>query len=429
MNSSLLFVYTLLFPVFERVAQVLSILHPKLHTFFLIRKGLFEELEKKISKISDSSFKVWIHATSVGEFEQARPIIAALKEKHPDIVIFISFFSNSGYNARKNFPDASAVFYLPSDTKSNAKRLISLLKPNLLLLMRYDFWPNHLKEAKRNNIRLVLAAAVLQQHAPYFKPLLKSFYQSIFQLFDCIYTASAKDTLAFRKIFMCQNVETAGDPRFDQVCLRSGNTSKVNHLNPLFENQMVLVAGSVWQKDEAILLDAWQKLEKKPSLILVPHEVGHENMIRLSKDLQKRSLAFVQVSALSKSFNPEQHILIIDQIGYLAELYSFASIAYVGGGFGVNVHNTLEPAVFGIPILFGPNYHNSPEAEDLVAAGGASVIHDQKELASKLNKLISDSLLRKNAGNIAKKFVKERSGATVKIVESIEQFYFNTKGK
>jgi 3-deoxy-D-manno-octulosonic-acid transferase len=428
MNTYALSFYKVIFPAVLGAARGLDFLHPRLRTFFSVREGLFNELEKKTGGLPRSAFRVWVHAASVGEFEQARPIIAALREKHPEIVFFVSFLSDSGYNARKNFPDAAAVFYLPADTSANAKRLISLIQPDLLLLMRYDFWPNHLLEAKKNGTKLILAAAVLQQHAPYFKPFLKSFYRSIFHLFDYIYTASNKDSIAFREKFGCRNVKTAGDPRFDQVVLRSRNHARVDHLKPIFEKLTVLVAGSVWDKDEAVLLDSWQALEIKPSLILVPHEVNPENMERLARDLQKRSLSFVKVSALDNSFDPRRQILVIDQTGYLTELYSLATLAYVGGGFGVNVHNTLEPAVFSIPVLFGPRYHNSPEAEDLVEAGGATVINDQTDLAAALKTLTLDSAQRKATGTIAGTFVKERSGATAIIAGSIEHIYATRKG-
>jgi len=422
MNSPALLAYTILFPIFLAIARFFSPLHPKLKTFFRVRKGVFEELKQKINTLPSATFTLWIHAASVGEFEQARPIIAALKASHPEITLFVSFLSDSGYNARKNFTDASAVFYLPADTHSNARKLLSLLKPDLLLLMRYDFWPNHLMEAKKKGAKLILAAAVLQNNASYFHPLLKGFYRSIFNLFDNIYTVSSKDSVAFRQIFRCEQAETAGDPRFDQVFLRSQNCAMVDHLKPLFENRTVMVAGSVWDRDEKRLLPAWQKLEKRPSLILVPHEVNSENMARLYRELQNRSLAYVPISTLTETFDPEREILVIDQTGYLVELYSLASIAYVGGGFGVNIHNTLEPAVFNIPVLFGPNCHNSPEAEELVAAGGAAIIHDVKELAAALKTLTTDTVQREKSGKAAGKFVQERTGATTLIAESIESY-------
>lgn len=423
MNSPALFFYTLFFPFFLGIARLLSLLHPKLWTFFKVRRGVFDELEQKINKLPLSPFTLWVHAASVGEFEQARPIIAALKKKHPETTLFVSFLSDSGYNARKNFEEASAVFYLPIDTRTNARKLISLIKPDLLLLMRYDFWPNHLLEAQKNGTKLILAAAVLQQNAPYFNPLIKGFYRSIFKLFDHIYTVSEKDTLAFMEIFNCRKTDTAGDPRFEQVFSRSQNCSKIDHLKPLFKNRTVLVAGSVWRKDEALILQAWQKLENRPTLILIPHDVNSKNMARLYRELQSFSLAYAPVSTLNETFDPEHEIMVIDQIGYLLELYSLASIAYVGGGFGVNVHNTLEPAVYSIPVLFGPHYHNSPEAEGLIAAEGATVIHDQKGLADALKTLTTDTTEREKRGIAAGIFVQKSMGATAIIVENIERYY------
>ncbi len=427
MNSFLLSLYSSLSPLAFGAARLLIPLQPRLRTFFSVREGSIGALEQTVATLPSSSFRLWVHAASVGEFEQARPVIARLKEKHPDIALFVSFLSDSGYNARKNFPDAAAVFYLPADTRANARKLQKLIKPDLMLLMRYDFWPNHLLEARKQGVRLMLAAAVLQENSHYFNPLLKRFWQEIFTLFEQIFTASAKDTQAFRKQFGCLQAETAGDPRFDQVVLRSLNCSKVDHLRPFYENRTVLCAGSVWEQDTALLLDAWQKLEKRPALILVPHEVKPEHLQRLYLDLQKRSIDCVPVSAIDQTFDARRQVLVIDQVGYLAELYSIASFAYVGGGFGVNVHNTLEPAVYGLPVIFGPRHHNSPEAEGLAAAGGATVVHDRQSLTSILRVLTSDPAERQRIGRIAGRFVTERTGATAKIAGSIEQLYADAK--
>ncbi len=428
MSSITVFLYTILFPFVLGIAKLISSRHPKLQTFFRLREKLFEALEQNISqKSSSSAFRLWVHASSVGEFEQARPVIAALKERHPELTLFVSFLSDSGYNARKKYPDAAAVFYLPTDTRRNARKLVALLRPDVMLLMRYDFWPNHLLEAKKAGVKLILAAAVLQENSLYFNPVLKGFYRNIFHLFDEIFTASPKDTLAFREQFRCEYAETAGDPRFDQVWQRSRNSSSVDHIKNLYQQRMVLVAGSIWEQDEMLLLSAWQALGKGLSLVLVPHQVNPENMARLYRELDKRSLASTPVSALNGNFNPEKEILVIDQTGYLVELYSVASFAYVGGGFGVNVHNTLEAAVYHIPVLFGPRYHNSPDAEGLVAAGGATVIHDQQELTTALRALTRDTQLREKIGKSAGRFVEQNIGATAIIAEGIERFYNTDK--
>ncbi|NTV98722.1 MAG: 3-deoxy-D-manno-octulosonic acid transferase, partial [Chlorobiaceae bacterium] len=190
MRSPILFFYSLLFPLLLRIVGLLAPFVPKLRNFFASRQGLFTDLEEKLSAVSHSGRRLWVHASSVGEFEQARPVITALKNKHPDLTVFVSFFSESGFNARRDYPDAAAVFYLPADTKANASRLVSLLSPDILMLMRYDFWPNHLIEAKNHGAKLVLAAAVLQSGSPYLNRFWKSFYREIFNLFDRIWTVS-----------------------------------------------------------------------------------------------------------------------------------------------------------------------------------------------------------------------------------------------
>ncbi|MBN1279125.1 MAG: 3-deoxy-D-manno-octulosonic acid transferase [Chlorobiaceae bacterium] len=428
MNRSALNVYVFFSPLLSGATNLLGSVHKKTGTFLAVRKHLFEDLEKRLTSLpvqKKSAYRLWVHAASVGEFEQARPVIAALQAKHAGLALFVSFLSDSGYNARKDFPGAAAVFYLPVDTPANARKLVSLIRPDLLMLMRYDFWPNHLIEAKKAGARLLLVAAVLRQRSQYFRPILKNFYRSVFNLFDRIYTVSENDTRAFENSFGCKQAETVGDPRFDQVLQRSLQIDKVAHLKPLYKNRTVLIAGSVWDRDEAILLSAWRKLKKKPVLILVPHKVDHENMERLCHGLEEMSIAFEKVSAIENPFDPEQQALVIDQTGYLAELYSLASIAYVGGGFGVNVHNTIEPAAYGVPVLFGPRHHNSPEAVDLVAAGGAMVITNEESLFATLKKLTENAHYRMLTGSAGAAFVMKRAGATERITADIENDYLS----
>lgn len=429
MNGTAIKAYRILSPLLFGVAGVLGRFNGRLGTFCAVRRNLFEELKKKLRSVPEDAYRLWVHAASVGEFEQARPVIAELLGKHPGITLFVSFLSDSGYNARRNFPGAEAVFYLPFDTPANARRLLRLLKPDTLLLMRYDFWPNHLLAAKKNGVRLILAAAVLHEKSQYFNPLLQGLYRNIFRLFDRIYTVSADDTRKFRETFGCLQAETAGDPRFDQVLLRSMDTTTVADLKPFYENRTVLVAGSVWQKDEALLLPAWQRLENRPDLVLVPHQVDPENMERLIGELEAWRIAFRTVSALDATFDPGREVLVIDRTGYLAELYCIGSIAYVGGGFGVNVHNTLEPAVYGIPVLFGPRHCNSPEASGLVEAGGATVVRDEESLCNALKTFSASPSERHHAGNAAQAFVRRQTGATALIAGCIERDYLAGKAR
>lgn len=409
--------YNLFFPVFKGTARLISFWSTTLETFFSVRKGWALHLANQLrsAPAAPTSFKLWVHASSVGEFEQARPLIEALREQYPDMALYLSFLSDSGYNARKGYPGAKAVFYHPVDSRHEARHLLELIKPDMLLLMRYDFWPNHLFEARKAGVTLILAAAALPARSSYFKPLLLGFYRQLFGLFDTIYTVSGHDTTLFQERFGCTHVQTAGDPRFDQVIKRSRNirqSQKLDKIAPRFSKHVTLVAGSIWEEDEELLLPAWMELKERPHLILVPHKVDQPNIERLCTRLRQLSLPWQTSSTMNAAFDPEKELLVIDETGYLVELYSIASIAYVGGGFGINVHNTLEPAVYGIPVLFGPHHHKSPEAEELVTAGGAMVMNHQEEIARTLELLTTQRETREKYGTAAGMFVKEKSGAT-----------------
>ncbi|NEX13207.1 MAG: 3-deoxy-D-manno-octulosonic acid transferase [Prosthecochloris sp.] len=413
-----LFLYNAIVPLLAGSLKLFSPAFPRLRTFFDVRKNMFTELEQSVAEKKDSEFRVWIHAASAGEFEQSRPIIAALKKSRPDLSVFVSFQSDSGYSVYRNYPDAAAVWYHPVDTRQNAKKTVALIRPDVVVIMRYDFWPNHLLAAKKSGARLFLVAAVLQDRSIYGKPLVRQFYRQVFSLFDYIYTVSEKDRERFSTLFGRNDALKAGDPRFDQVVQRSANTSKIDTLAACYAGKIVLVAGSTWERDEEILLPASMELAGKLSLILVPHDVSPGNISRLETLLHASGISFSRLSSLPENFSSNS-VLVVDTVGLLAELYTLAGIAYVGGGFGVNVHNTLEPAVYGIPVLFGPNHHNSPEAEELVRITAATVIPDRDTLADTLRKLLDDPDTRALQGSLAGSFVQERLGASQTVAKKI----------
>jgi 3-deoxy-D-manno-octulosonic-acid transferase len=414
--------YRMLSPLLPLALQLLAPASPKLKAFADLRRNLFDELQRKLSALPDPSCRIWVHAASVGEFEQARPVIAGLRERYPGADVVVSFLSDSGYNTRKDFAGASLVFCLPLDTPAHARELVRLLKPDVFLLMRYDFWPNHLAALRKSGAKLLLAAAVLQPDSPYRKPLLKGFYRDVFRLFDAIFTVSEQDAASFSGEFGCRKVTKAGDPRFDQVHARALTSGRENsRLKPLFRQRMVLVAGSTWQQDEAVVIPAWLAHRDRLSLVLVPHKVDPDNIARICSDLERREIGYARISSLPPSFDPQTQTLLVDETGYLAELYSIASIAYVGGGFGVNVHNTLEPAVYGIPVLFGPRHGNSPEADGLLRAGAAEVVSDGKELDTALDRFVGNPALLEVRGALAAAFVQERLGATGIIAGAVEE--------
>ncbi|WP_041463757.1 3-deoxy-D-manno-octulosonic acid transferase [Pelodictyon luteolum] len=411
-------IYTLLVPAVAAVLKAAGPFSPGLRKFFAARRGVFPELEEKSRNVAEGRPRLWVHAASVGEFEQARPLITLLKESVPGLAVFVSFLSDSGYEARKDYPDADAVFYLPLDTPANARKTAELVRPDLFMLMRYDFWPSHLLALKRRGAGMILAAAVLQEGSSYFNPVLKAFYRPLFQLFDHIFTVAEKDARAFRDVFGCRAAERAGEPRIDQVIQRSRNSERVGHIAAFFKQRPVLVAGSVWEKDEEVLLGAWLELASRPSLVLVPHKVGPENILRIGRELERLQIGWRRVRQLDASFDASREVLVIDETGYLVELYSVASMAYVGGGFGVNVHNTLEPAVYGIPVIFGPRHHNSPEAEGLLEAGGAYTIRNSEELGAVLRRLVDGSREAEKAGKAAYGFIHSQAGAASRIADA-----------
>jgi 3-deoxy-D-manno-octulosonic-acid transferase len=423
MASFALAAYRVLSPLQPHLLRLLALRKPRLKTFMEARANLFKELESRLAALPEPSCRLWIHASSVGEFEQARTIIAVLRTQMPEMDVVVSFFSDSGYEARKHYPDASVVFYLPLDTPQNARKLAGLINADIFMLMRYDFWPNHLAAIKRSGARMILAAAALPSGSPYLKRGLRGFYGNIFRMFDGIFTIDAKDIGTFRNLFGCTNVRQAGDPRFDQVVERQRKSDeRAARLKPLFRGRMTLVGGSVWEPDEAILLPAWRALREKLSLVLVPHKVDRPNIERLLGDLRQQGIEAATISSLDERFDAGTQVLVVDQVGYLAELYAIASIAYVGGGFGVNVHNTIEPAAHGIPVLFGPIYGNSPEASGLIEAGGAISIKNEDELREILARLAEDTVHLKRTGEKSGNYVRSKLGATGIIAESITQY-------
>lgn len=409
--------YSLLFPLLRLGARLAALFSPKIKATLHGRARLFESIAQKLQHVpNDGALRAWIHAASVGEFEQARPLIQKLREEL-GARVFVTFLSVSGYEARKNYAEADLVCYLPEDTEHNAARFLELIRPSLLLVMRYDFWFNHLFTAREHGVELVLANATLRRESAYLKPIAKSFYKQIFSLFDKIFAVTEADKKNFEDHFGLANVDVAGDTRYDQVLLRSASSAKVAHLASRFSGRKVLVAGSVWENDLALLLPAFKRLRDalpSLSLILAPHEVGDAKIQGVLAQIASVGLESERISSLSEHLSGEA-VLVIDQIGYLAELYSLADVAYIGGGFGVNVHNVLEAAVYGVPLVYGGRIRKSREAQELSEAGGAKIVKNESELFSALYVFFSDKNAAQSAGDICRAHVAARLGATEKI--------------
>jgi 3-deoxy-D-manno-octulosonic-acid transferase len=367
----------------------------------------------------------WVHVSSMGEFEQAKPLIEALKERVPDLCLVVSFFSPSGYENSKRYPHADVVTYLPLDTKRNAREFVAAVRPDIAVFIRYDIWPNHVWACEDAGIPIVLANATMRESSARLMPVSRAFHTRLFNAFDAILTISESDATAFRRFGLERpRIEAAGDTRFDRVAGRAtAARGKKLIADRIVDGRKVFVAGSSWPEDEDVLLPALFTVVKNDArllTILVPHEPTVEHLEMLEYKL-KGKLSSIRFSFLADYAG--ESVILIDSIGILLSLYASADVAFVGGGFKSNVHNTLEPAAYGIPVLYGPKIQNSREAEQLREAGGGFIVQNKREAYRLLRTLLSDDDARRVAGERAGSFVQSRAGATARIIEALLPYF------
>lgn len=417
-----LVVYNLIIvPLLYIALNLLAFFNKKVKTGIKGRKKLFHDLN--LAKIVPQKPTFWFHSSSLGEFEQAKPLITKIKEKlNPNIVV--TFFSPSGYEHSKNYPLADIVSYIPFDSLNNARKFINLIKSskNYLFLMKYDIWPNHLYTARKNNFTICLANAIIDGKK-ISSPLKRLFYSTLYELVDYIFLISKEDEKNLSKLNLKRpSVIATGDTRYDQVLLRSKESKKKLILpeNITKANQVkrkVFVVGSSWEEDEKVILPGIIKIQKYEPMILtilVPHEPTWENIQRIEKNLKDKT-TFIRFSNI-KNYNDEK-IIIVDSVGYLMALYAYADVAYVGGSFKQGIHSVLEPATYGIPIIYGPKIDNSLEAQNLAKIGAGFIVKNRREFYKTLRKLLSDENLRTKSGQKAFEFIHLNLGATEKIIE------------
>jgi 3-deoxy-D-manno-octulosonic-acid transferase len=360
---------------------------------------------------------VWMHCSSLGEFEQGRPVIESLKSVHPECFILVSFFSPSGFEVRKDFKGADFVSYLPLDYKANAEFWMETVKPACTVFVKYEFWYVFLKELKKRRIPTILISANFREDQVFFK-WYGEWYRKMLNFFTLLFVQH-QSSLDLLSEYGINSAVVAGDTRFDRVYAISSQVKEIPVVKSFCEEQRIVIAGSTWEPDEEILVNYINAKSTREKFILVPHEISEFHLRQLEGKLQVPSLRF----SLAAGNNPaEATVLIIDNVGMLSSLYRYAGIAYIGGGFGKGIHNTLEAATFGMPIIFGPNYQRFREAVELVNRGCAFPVEDYGMLNSILTDLINDEEQRKTIGEKSASFVKESTGATALIVESIEKF-------
>jgi len=411
-------------PMFYIAYRVYALFNGKAREGLKGRKGMFDRIDLDGK---DELPTIWFHCASVGEFEPARPIIAALDGK---VRTVISFFSPSGYNSAAKYTGADLVCYMPFDTARNARRMFRLIDPDMLIFIRFDVWPNHVWTAAKMGVPVIVADASLQAKSKRLWPIARSFLKSVHRYIDLHCAISESDAERLRRI--CPDdtrIEVMGDTRFDQVIARRNTAGKkLEGLLPQFELP-VIIAGSTYIEDDRVVIDAYQKtLERwgKVQLILVPHDPEPERLADIDALMSRRNLPFILLSQIGNGRKLNGEAIVVDRVGVLAELYMLGDITFIGGSFHGSVHNVMEPAIMGKPVLFGPTIHNSLEAAMLHESKAGIMINNGEEMAAEFVRLLSNKKLLRELGLSAQTLIEENAGATEKIVSCIDRFLQKT---
>jgi 3-deoxy-D-manno-octulosonic-acid transferase len=406
------FIYSIIVAIAGLLLQIVAVFVPKIRLFVSGREGVFTTLKAKI-KTEDKT--IWFHAASLGEYEQGLPVIEKIKEKYPTHKIIVSFFSPSGYEVRKNNTVADTTVYLPLDTINNAKKFIELVHPEMAFFIKYEFWPNYLSELKKRNIPTYLISGIFREKQAFFR-WYGGFYRKALESFTHFFVQNQSSLQLLQRLGI-QNATISGDTRFDRVASIVEKDNSLDYVARFKADKTTIVVGSSWPKDEELLLDYINSSTQDCKFIIAPHNIKPEQIQNFKTNCTKKTLLF---SGKENKDMANYDVFIIDTIGILTKIYSYADIAYVGGGFGhPGVHNILEPATFGIPIVIGPNYSHFAEAIDLVRLGGCISISNTEQLNAILNELIVDSESRKCKGSISTNFVQNNAGAVARIMKKI----------
>ncbi len=359
---------------------------------------------------------IWFHVASLGEYEQGLPIIEVVKELYPTHKIVISFFSPSGYEIKKNSPVADAIVYLPLDTKSNARQFLDLVHPDLAIFIKYEFWPNYLSELKKRSIRTLLISGGFREDMIFFKSY-GSWMRKYLTTFEHFFVQNQRSKELLSNIGF-NNVSVSGDTRFDRVAKQLEHNNELEFIATFKQNKACVVAGSTWPDDEIMLEDLINSSSSNVKFIIAPHQIKEQQIRSFRSRLTKKTILF---SEKDQKNVEDYEVFIIDTIGLLSKIYNYADIAYVGGAAGnTGLHNILEPATFGIPIITGKNFEKFPEAIQLQELTGLYAVSDADDLTLILSKLLTDDELRSRTGEIVKNYILENIGATEMVRNYLE---------
>ena len=408
----MLFIYNILVLFASFLLKIVALFSLKMKLFVEGRKVVFPILQQKI-KPTDKT--IWFHAASLGEYEQGLPVIEKIKEQFPLHKIVLTFFSPSGYEVRKNNTVADVTVYLPLDTKKNAYRFLEIIHPEMVFFIKYEYWPNYLNELKKRQIKTYLISGILRENQLFFK-WYGGFYREALDCFTYFFVQNESSKKLLYSLGKT-NVAVSGDTRFDRVASILEKDNTLDFIAQFKNNTLMVVAGSTWPKDENLLVDFINSNTLNVKFIIAPHNIKKEQIQALKNSITKKTVLFSEKEEKNLA---DFDVFIIDTIGILTKIYSYADIAYVGGGFGnPGVHNVLEPATFGVPILIGPNYSHFSEAIALVNMEACTTINNQQELNEAFENLIRNEDIHHEKGHMCSTFVQMNKGATQMIVSRI----------
>lgn len=406
-----MWLYDFFMSLYAWVIRLVGLKYEKARLWSEGRKGLFERMR---AKIDPKARIVWLHVASLGEFEQGRPIIEEIRRSHPEYKILLTFFSPSGYEIRKNYTGADYIFYLPIDTRRNVRQFLDIAHPEVAIFVKYEFWLNMLTELRRRRIRTFVVSSIFRRNSVFFR-----FYggpwRDALETFEVLFVQNEESKRLLAELGF-DNVTIAGDTRFDRVAEIARSAKRVELIERFKGDQKLFIAGSTWGPDEELLIPL---INENPTLkfIIAPHEMDEGRIAHLMEATKGGAVRYTQCSA--ESDLKEKQLLILDTVGILASAYGSASWGYIGGGFGVGIHNTLEAATFGLPIAFGPKYQKFKEACDLLSLGAARSVKSYEELKEWFIPLRDDEQQLAATSRLARDYTHSHQGATRTITQTI----------
>jgi 3-deoxy-D-manno-octulosonic-acid transferase len=416
-------IYNLSIALYVLIIRMVAPFNAKAALWITGRNDIFKKMEKKFS--GNTKPVAWFHTASLGEFEQARPVIETFRIQYPEYRILLTFFSPSGYEIRKNYTGAEDVFYLPADTRKNAEKFLSYTNPKLVFFVKYEFWFHYLNELQKRKIPTILFSAIFRKGQPFFSKY-TNFYRNILSCFNWIFVQD-NNSLELLKSISVNNTSVVGDSRFDRVKQLVENRKELPIAFAFKNEKEIFIIGSAWNSDMEVLIPFINSPDSKGlKFIIAPHEIHPEEIIKWQNKITRNTILY---SDANESNVVDKDVLFINNIGMLSSLYQYAEYAWIGGAYGKGLHNILEAATFGMLVFFGTNYQKFKEARDLIKAGTAFSVKDTKEFTSSFLPIWKDHILREQLSEVSIHYIKKNTGATTSIMKYLSETLITAPAK